>query len=84
MTKKAKKGVVKKTGPKKGILYLTVQSLERAVKSGTKNEKNDAFEHLGYTVKESDGWVVKEYEDGRIEKMTKLKTVNTSNRLVLD
>ena len=74
MTKKAKKAAVKKTGPSKGLVYLTTQALQRAVSAGTKNEKTEAFELLGYTVKEKNGWVVKEYEDGTIERIVEINS----------
>jgi hypothetical protein len=83
-TKKAVKKAVKKKGPKKGVGYFSLQALERAVSKGTKNKAEIAIEMLGYTVKESKGWIVKEYADGREEKISKLKKTKRPNRLVLD
>jgi hypothetical protein len=84
MPKRIKKETEKKTGPSKGVAYLTVQALERAVNIGTKDEKSEAFAIFGYTIKEIKGWVVKEYENGTVEKISKIETVNRSSHLALD
>lgn len=82
--KKPLKKAAKKRGPRKGLGYFSVQALERAVSKGTKKKAGIAIEQVGYTVKESEGWVVKEYEGGREEKISKVKKTKRPTRLVLD
>jgi hypothetical protein len=38
----------------------------------------------GYTIKELKGWIVKEYENGTIEKIAKLEFINRPCILALD
>lgn len=83
MPKTVKKKAVKKTGPSKGVAYFSVRSLERAVSKGTKDESQIAIDVIGYTVKELNGWVVKEFVDGAIEKISKIEKSHT-NHFVLD
>jgi hypothetical protein len=84
MPKIVKKKAIKKTGPSKGLVYFTTRALERAVKKGTKDLAQVAHKLVGYTVKEADGWVVKEYADGNIERITKIKIIHSPKTLVLD
>jgi len=73
MPKIVKKKAIKKAGPSRGIAYFSKQSLERAVSKGTKEESQIAIDVVGYTVKELEGWVVKEFEDGTIEKISEIE-----------
>jgi len=83
MAKKLKKKRVKKIGPSKGLVYFSTRVLKRAVAKGTKSVASKAMALVGYTVKELDGWVVKEYKDGSIEKISKIEKASP-NKLVLD
>ena len=84
MAKKVKKKVVKKQGPKKGIAYFSARALERAVSKGTKNKTVVAQKIIGYTVKELNGWIIKEHKGGRIERISKIEKTKRPKRLVLD
>lgn len=84
MPKTVKKKAVKKTGPSKGVAYFSTRSLERAVSKGTKDKAQVARRLVGYTVKEANGWVVKEYADGTIERISKIKTTPRPKTLELD
>lgn len=81
--KKAIKKAVKKAGPSRGIAYFSKRSLERAVLKGTKEESHIAIHVVGYTVKESEGWVVKEFVDGTTEKISEIEK-SQIDRFVLD
>jgi hypothetical protein len=83
MPKSTKKKPVKKTGPSKGLSYFSARSLERAVSKGTKDVSKIAIDLVGYTVVEMKGWVVKEFEDGSYEKISKIEKFTTSH-FVLD
>lgn len=84
MPKTVKKKAVKKVGPKKGVAYLTTRALERAVSKGTKNLEAEAIELMGYVVKQKGNWVVKEYADGRIVKISAIEKAKRPKELVLD
>lgn len=82
--KKAAKKAVKKTGPNKSTAYFTTRALERAVSKGSRNKSRKAMKVIGYTVIESEGYIVKKYADGREEKIAKLAITKRPSRLVLD
>jgi hypothetical protein len=88
MAKKVKRktlnGKAKRGGPSRGLVYLTTRALKRAIAKGTKNERSEALSLLGYTVIEKEGWVVKEFADGHIERISKIAKVKRRSRLVLD
>lgn len=84
MAKIVKTKKATKSDSKEGLVYLTTRILERAVAKGTKSKKADAIRIKGYTVVEKNGWVVKEYADGRIEQVSKIKKAKRSQTLVLD
>lgn len=85
MAKKVKKKkAVKKSGPKKGVAYLTKRALTRAISKGTKNEESEAIDLLGYTVKEDNGWVIKQYASGQKERISRIHVSKSSSKLVLD
>jgi hypothetical protein len=85
MEKKAKKRKAgKKVGPEKGLVYFSKRALIRAVTKGTKNEEAEAMELLGYTVKEEDGWVIKQYENGEKEQISKIGVSISSEEIELD
>jgi hypothetical protein len=84
MPKTVKKKAVKKTGPKKGVAYLTTRALERAVAKGTKHLESEAMSLMGYVVKQKGNLVVKQYADGKVEKISTIKKVKRPKELVLD
>ncbi|MDI1355295.1 MAG: hypothetical protein PSX36_10265 [bacterium] len=79
-----KKKATKKSGPKKGVAYLTKRALTRAITKGTKNEESDAIDLLGYTVKEDNGWVIRQYASGQKERISRINVSKSSSTLVLD
>jgi hypothetical protein len=85
MAKKAKpKKASKKSGPKKGIAYLTKRALTRAITKGTKNEESEAIDLIGYIIKEDNGWVIKQYASGKKERISRISGSNSTSQLVLD
>ena len=83
MARKKKTVTVKKKS-KNAKVSITIKILERAVKVGTRNLAEEAISLLGYTVTEKEGWVVKEYSDGRIERVSRIHQSKRSSTLVLD
>jgi hypothetical protein len=79
-----RKKVAKKSGPKKGTTYFSTQSLERAVKKGTKSVRKNAVKSAGYTVVQRGNWVVREFADGTYERISIIQTSQRSGRLALD
>ena len=55
-----------------GEAYLTKRVLERAIKKGTKGIADKVMASREYIVTARDGWVVKVYADGRVEKLEKI------------
>ena len=84
MPSKVKKSTIKKSGPKKGVAYLTTRAMERAVAKGSKGLEAEAIALMGYTVREQDGWVVKVYANNKIEKISKILTSKRPSKIVLD
>jgi len=66
------------------VEYLTKRNLERALSKATRHITQDAMERMGYVVTVSRGWVVKLYSNGRRERVSKIPTVKTSKKIVLD
>ena len=64
--------------------YLTKRLLKRGSKKAFKLASKEAMEANGYVVIVVDGWVVKEFADGKIEKLEKLDTELTDQELILD
>lgn len=58
-----------------GYHYLTKRTLVRKAKSAGKAAAKKAMSVMGYVVTVKDGWVVKIYRDGRIEKLHQVKNV---------
>lgn len=55
--------------------YLTTRILLREAKKAVKAASEDAMERMGYIVKAEDGWVVKEYKDGTIERIKQINHI---------
>ncbi len=59
--------------------YLTKRILISATKKGFKQAAKEAMELMGYVVVAMDGWVVKKYADGRIEKISEIEQIELPN-----
>lgn len=81
---KRKKVAKKKVGPKKGTTYFTTQSLERAVKKGTRSVRSKAVKSAGYTVVQKGDWVVREFADGRSVRISRIIRTRRTGTLALD
>ena len=57
-----------------------VQKSERAIQEASEK----AMETIGYIIVARDGWIVKEYQDGTIERIEELETVDGNQELNLD
>lgn len=64
--------------------YVTKRLLKRGSKRAFKSASKEAMEANGYVVVVIDGWVVKEFSDGRVEKLEKLDTEMADQELILD
>jgi len=63
--------------------YLTKRILVSAARAGIKKAAEETMEIMGFVVIVKDGWVVKKYRDGTIEKLERLEPLENT-RLVLD
>jgi len=57
-----------------GFAYLTKRVIVSKAKSAGRVAAKNAMELMGYVVTVKEGWVVKEHQDGRIERIEKLQT----------
>ena len=63
--------------------YLTKRRLASAARTGIRKAAVETMELMGYTVIADNGWVVKKYADGHIEKISQIETINNGS-LALD
>jgi hypothetical protein len=64
--------------------YITKRLLERGSKRAFKSASKEAMKANGYVVVVLDGWVVKEFSDGQIERLEKLDSALADLELKLD
>lgn len=66
----------KKTDKTKGerAPYLTKRLLVSAARRGIREAAEETMKIMGYIVIAKDGWVVKKYADGSIEKLSPIET----------
>jgi len=74
----------KKKSSKQPPAYLTKRILVSAARTGVRNAAVETMKLMGYTVIAHEGWVVRKYQDGHIEKISSLETANTNGSLPLD
>lgn len=60
---------------KDGYSYLTKRTLVSKAQSAGRKAARTAMELMGYVVTVQEGWVVKLYEDGNIERIQELEPV---------
>ncbi|MFI5451361.1 hypothetical protein ACHMWN_04315 [Pedobacter sp. UC225_61] len=68
---KVKKHISRQT-TSDGFSYLTKRTLVAKAKSAGKFAAKSAMTTMGYVVTVKDGWLVKQYSDGNIEKVQDL------------
>ena len=66
------------------IQYISKRLIQRSSKRAFKNAAKEAMEVNGYVVVVKDGWVVKEFKNGCIERMVELDKNSANQELVLD
>lgn len=54
---------------------LTAEFIEAALKEGTKNLTQIAMDLMGSVVTIEDGWCIRKYKDGKIEKIKRIRKV---------
>ena len=64
--------------------YLTKRRLISAAKKGFRIASEETMKIMGCNVVVMDGWVVKKYADGSIEKLHKIETVRVPVKKLLD
>jgi hypothetical protein len=80
---RAKKSTVKKTVVANKT-YLTKRRLASAARAGFRIAAAKTMKVMGYTVVAQDGWVVKKYPDGTVEKIKQLARQKKNVRFILD
>jgi hypothetical protein len=69
---KTKSSNIDKYTTSDGYAYLTKRMVVATAKAAGRRAAKKAMEVMGYVVVSEDGWVVKKFKDGRVEKMSKL------------
>jgi hypothetical protein len=69
---------------KDNLEYVSKRLVARGSKRAFKKAADKAMEENGYVVVAKDGWVVKEFSDGRIERLHKLDVVDLNTEVLLD
>ena len=69
---------------KKAHSYLTKRILRNAARTGVRQAAMETMNIVGYNVIAHNGWVVKKYANGRIERVTPLKRINVTGGILLD
>jgi len=64
--------------------YLTKRRLASAARTGIRVAAAKTMQVMGYTVVAHEGWVVKKYADGNIEKITPLANQEENSNISLD
>ena len=68
----------------KKIKYISTRMVSRKSRSAFQEGAKFAMRVNGYAIEAHDGWVVKKFSDGRIEKMKELDNNNQDLELILD
>lgn len=69
---------------KKKIKYLTKQLLVRKSTKAFQEASEKAMNSVGYIIIARDGWIIKEFKDGKIEQLVELEGHNEKQELTLD
>ncbi|KYG72264.1 hypothetical protein EV198_0331 [Roseivirga ehrenbergii] len=64
--------------------YLTKRILFSRTNKALKDAAEEAMELVGYVVVAEGDWVVKKYQDGRIEQIKRLEVVEQPEKIILD
>jgi hypothetical protein len=64
--------------------YLTKRVIIRATKKGMKTASQGTMNAMGYNMIAMDGWIVKKFKNGNIERIEKIKENTHTGPLSLD
>jgi hypothetical protein len=64
--------------------YLTKRIVVRAARRGIKEASKETMNAMGYNVIAKDGWVVKKFQDGSIEKINPIDVPASPGPVILD
>lgn len=66
------------------IKYISTKLVSRKSKSAFKQRASRAMSANGYVIIAHEGWLVKKFKGGRIEKIEKLNSSEQNQTLILD
>lgn len=66
------------------IKYISTRLVTRKSRRAFQEGAKKAMKANGYVIIAHEGWVVKKFEDGRIEKIEELDNQNQDQQLILD
>ena len=64
--------------------YLTKRDVVRVATAAIKRASTQAMKTAGYVIKAENGWVVRENQNGSIQRIKEIKGASTLPKLVLD
>ncbi|EHQ26347.1 hypothetical protein [Mucilaginibacter paludis] len=64
--------------------YLTKRIVVRAAKRGMKAASSETMEVMGYNIIFQDGWLVKKFPDGSIQKIEPVNSAKNLGPVILD
>ena len=65
-------------------VYLTKRKLASAARAGVRKAAIETMQLMGFTIIAHEGWIIKKYADGHIEKISAIETEITNGTLALD
>jgi hypothetical protein len=64
--------------------YLTKRRTESAARRGLREAAENTMQIMGYAIEAHDGWVVRKFPDGTIEKIKPIATRKKIVKIILD
>lgn len=65
-------------------VYLTKKVLVQTARAGIRKAAKETVRVMGYNVIALNGWVVKKYPDGTIERIKELEPISKPAKIILD
>lgn len=69
---------------KRQTAYLTKRDIARVAKAAVVKASNQAMKTVGYVIKAENGWIVRENQDGSVDRIKEMKGPSVQRKLVLD
>ncbi|MGV3529820.1 MAG: hypothetical protein ACO1OO_13050 [Flavisolibacter sp.] len=64
--------------------YLTKRILAKATKAAVKKAAKKTMKVMGYSVVAQNGWIIRKYADGKIERISRIAQPNARGKIAVD